>query len=106
MNKIMRTQTQDPNHEEYSFLCPGCKMGHKFVVKWGHGKGNQPQPMWSFNGNMEKPTFSPSLLNTWTYGPQHTKKVCHLFLREGILEFLNDCTHELAGKKVPLLAAE
>ncbi|MGC4033677.1 MAG: hypothetical protein QM754_18485 [Tepidisphaeraceae bacterium] len=27
---------------------------------------------------------------------------CHSFVRDGQIEFLGDCTHELAGKTVPL----
>lgn len=27
---------------------------------------------------------------------------CHLFIRAGQIEFLGDCTHEFAGKTVPM----
>jgi hypothetical protein len=27
---------------------------------------------------------------------------CHSFVRAGMIEFLSDCTHELAGKTVPI----
>jgi hypothetical protein len=27
---------------------------------------------------------------------------CHIFVRDGKIQFLNDCTHELAGKTVPM----
>lgn len=30
-------------------------------------------------------------------------KVCHSFVRNGKIEYLNDCTHELAGQTVELL---
>jgi hypothetical protein len=57
---------------------------------------------WTFNGDFEKPTFSPSL-NTWYGGsdgvPLHR---CHSFIRDGRIEFLGDCTHALAGKTVDL----
>ena len=55
------------------------------------------KPLWEFNGNFESPTFVPSLM--MRHGDS---AVCHLFLRNGVLEFLSDCTHELAGQKVPL----
>ncbi|MGN6235007.1 DUF6527 family protein [Dyella sp.] len=57
---------------------------------------------WTFNGDMQRPTFSPSL-NTWWGGkdgiPLHR---CHSFIREGRIEFLPDSTHALAGQTVEL----
>jgi Family of unknown function (DUF6527) len=35
----------------YMFHCPGCGRGHGYHV-----------PHWDFNGDLEKPTFTPSLL--------------------------------------------
>ena len=52
--------------------------------------------VWEFDGNHSRPTFSPSLLN------QTSRTRCHLHLRDGVLEFLSDCTHDLAGKSVQL----
>lgn len=74
---------------KYVFYCPGCKCGHSFDVRTD-GK----RPAWTFDGNMERPTFSPSLL--------YPDRRCHLFLRDGMIEFLSDCTHELAGRTVPM----
>jgi hypothetical protein len=40
------------------FYCPGCKQMHRIYV-------NKPNsPRWDFNGNYDKPTFSPSILVT------------------------------------------
>lgn len=78
----------------YWFYCPGCDDAHRYIVNGEQG------PSWEFNGDMERPTFSPSMLcRTDRNGKQH---VCHLLLRDGQLEFLSDCTHGLAGKTVPL----
>ncbi len=52
---------------------------------------------WTWNGDRERPTVSPSILVTDS-GPSR----CHSFLRDGSLEFLSDCTHALAGQTVPL----
>ena len=69
------------------FDCPGCHYSHPFDKRW------------TFNGDVEKPTFSPSLL---VYGsPPHTPR-CHSFVRNGEIQFLSDSTHALAGKTVPL----
>jgi uncharacterized C2H2 Zn-finger protein len=53
---------------------------------------------WSFNGDFEKPTFSPSVLVT---GGEHETR-CHSFVRDGRIEYLGDCTHPLAGQTVDL----
>jgi hypothetical protein len=72
----------------YFFWCPGCDSAHRFDV-----------PRWSFNGDMESPTFAPSLLyREINGGPTQ----CHLFLRKGKLQFLNDCPHDLAGRTVDI----
>lgn len=70
------------------FWCPGCDSAHAFTT-----------PRWTRTGADDVPTFAPSLLCTW--GPSLADR-CHLFLRGGMLEFLNDCTHDLKGQKVAL----
>jgi hypothetical protein len=97
------------------FYCPGCKELHQFDARW------------TFDGNEDSPTFSPSLLGgpfwrmppEWDYETAKAKGkteadpttgrlpgavlwTCHLFLRQGKLQFLGDCTHELAGQTVDL----
>ncbi len=97
----------------YSFYCPGCEARHTY---WTSESGNGLQ--WNFNNDMDKPTFSPSLLNRWgkyvdpNFEEPDTQEygapkggwsgICHLYLTDGYLQFLSDCTHELAGKIVPL----
>ena len=82
------------------FFCPGCDGGH--VLRIGDG----PHPRWTFDGNAERPTFSPSVLVT--YGGADAGKddappaVCHSFVRDGRIEFLSDCTHALSGQTVDL----
>ena len=75
----------------YVFHCPGCHYAHPFEVEVPSGGG------WSWNGSMDAPTFSPSLLCN-----QGSDFVCHSFVREGTIEFLSDCFHELAGHTVEI----
>lgn len=92
-------------HEEYLFVCPGCQSEHRIIAKWGATSG-KTSPLWSFNGNLESPTFNPSLLVRWEFTEEKhgfsEKHVCHSFIRDGKIEFLSDCTHALAGKTVPM----
>ena len=75
--------------------CPACGSLHCFDTRW------------KFNGDLDNPTFSPSMLVTvpeYRDGRPTGKNnsVCHSFVRNGSIQFLNDCTHEMAGKTVEL----
>lgn len=95
-------------------FCPGCKSTH--LLRLG---------VWSYNGNAERPTFSPSLLFTsghyvrgeegkpcWCTFEQRFpgRKLpesigchrCHSFVRDGMMQFLGDTSHSLAGQTVPV----
>ena len=78
--------------------CPACNELHPFAV-------DQPfanKARWSFDSNLNQPTFGPSMnIRTGPFPDGHLE-VCHYFLRRGQLQYLGDCTHELKGKTVPL----
>jgi hypothetical protein len=79
----------------FVFLCPGCKYEHPFRTI----SNEQPnRPVWTFNGDLEKPTFSPSLL----VGKDFPASRCHLFVKDGRIEFLSDCHHSLKGQTVEM----
>lgn len=97
------------------FWCPGCKEYHGIYVD-----KNKPVH-WDFNGDYDKPTLSPSVLvTTGHYIAGHTGKCwcdyqrehpndkvfgcsrCHSFIRDGKIQYLSDCTHELAGQTVEM----
>jgi hypothetical protein len=69
----------------FSFLCPGCGERHALV-----------EGRWAFNGDYERPTFTPSVLVSGDGA------VCHSFVTDGRIQFLSDCTHSLAGQTVEL----
>lgn len=69
------------------FWCPGCDEGHRVPVGTRcDGKG------WSWNGDAASPTLSPSVLSLG-------RVRCHLFVREGKIDFCDDCDHALRGQK-------
>lgn len=99
------------------FWCPGCEERH--VVSVGEGEG----PRWGYNGDPEAPTLTPSILIrsghhasgwkegddcwcTWREKNSNTLgfscSVCHSFVTNGRILFLQDCTHALAGQTVDL----
>lgn len=113
---------QQPAQFDWMIFCPACQCGHGLAV------GRNEGPSWLFNGNQERPTFSPSLLvqsvanppldpetNDFKRGPDGAylkgpdgrllgaKDVrCHSIITDGRISFCTDCTHELAGQNVDL----
>jgi hypothetical protein len=75
---------------------------------------------WTWNGSVDKPTFHPSVLvrgvqtvrdesGRWTgewvrdAAGQALPRVCHSFVTDGRIQYLSDCTHELAGQTVEMV---
>ncbi len=77
---------------KYAHLCPGCKEKHLFHVK----DDANAHPRWFFNGNVEKPSFHPSM----NINASHPEFQCHYFLTDGKLHFQSDCWHDLKGQIV------
>ena len=105
-----------------------CPAGHdhNLPVDWTppgmeRSPENAGKPIWGFNGDLERPTLTPSIL--WRTGHyagamplgecpickraqerEHETfcVVCHSFVRDGRIQFLPDCTHALAGQTVDL----
>jgi hypothetical protein len=86
----------------WRFTCPGCSQWDEpgsslhgtHVVTTG----------WTFNGDVDKPTLSPSVLVTGKYRDEERR--CHSFVHDGRIQFLSDCTHNLAGQTVELPEVE
>lgn len=91
-----------------AFKCPGCCQMHHVTVYGSRG--------WTFNGDGDRPTFSPSVLVKGTVpitddehatimagGTIEPKPVvCHSFVTDGRIRFLDDCTHALSGQTIDL----
>ena len=74
----------------YMHWCPGCNRMH-------------PLPDgWTFNGDVNRPTFTPSFKHTIGQNPDGSFITCRYILTNGVLNFCNDCHHPLSGKPVPL----
>jgi hypothetical protein len=86
-----RFESQDGVEVLLDITCPGCGYGHPFRIK---GDG----PVWTWNGDMIKPTFTPSML----VNKSHPEKQCHSHVTDGNIQFLADCWHALKGQTVPL----
>jgi hypothetical protein len=99
------------------FGCPGCGENHAPAVA---RKPESVGPTWGWNGDVERPTFTPSILVRATVrltDDEHDRLmrgqpveprplICHSFVRDGRIQFLSDCTHALAGQTVDLPEVE
>ena len=111
LSSILRSG--ENNHLTY--WCPGCKIHH--AINYGLNR-------WGWNGNVDKPTFTPSIKIAsghfasdfkpgdacWcTFNRDNPDKasfkcsVCHSFITNGKISFLSDSTHELAGQIVDMV---
>ena len=79
----------------YLFWCPGCGTHH--VVRT-----EGPGPVWQWNGDVDKPTVSPSIL-VWRDEPLLR---CHSFIRDGMIQYLDDCSHTLKGQTIALVPVD
>jgi len=79
------------NDTTYMFWCPACNRAHAFNPK-----------IWTYNGDEDKPTVSPSILVHGTNNDGTTLR-CHSFVTDGKMHFTADCSHSLAGEvlKIP-----
>ncbi len=118
LSNVLR-DAEGPGKKYLVFICPGCNDFHMVCI--------EPGP-WKWDGNADSPTFTPSILIRNGHFASHFKHgedrcwcdynrelveegkppskykcvVCHSFVRNGRIEFLADCTHELAGQTVDL----
>ncbi len=104
MSALERVKTT-AGGESLWFWCPGCETHHSYRIK--AGEGEQPEPVWQWNGNLERPTFTPSLLCNGGVKPEDlhphtTSHRCHIYVTDGVVRYLGDCTHKLAGQTLPL----
>ncbi|EYS89462.1 ammonia monooxygenase [Cupriavidus sp. SK-4] len=117
LSRVLR----EPSPGLLSFWCPGCGQSHEIQ----HGAG--PGPRWGWNGDVDRPTFTPSVLvrsghyvqgydgrGCWCDLNAEMKangedpsgfncEVCHTFVTDGQIQYLGDCTHTLAGQTVPMV---
>lgn len=94
-----------PNGRSLWFWCPGCDVHHRIQVVGEDGSRPEHGPVWDWDGNVEHPTISPSILvheYKRSDGTIHSPR-CHSFIRAGRWEFLGDSGHALAGQTVDMV---
>lgn len=90
MPKVIEVKTSEGEFGGWAIFCPACDCSHLFDGRW------------TFNGDMDKPTFRNSMLvheHKWGLG---IRPRCHSFVTDGMIAFEGDSGHELAGQTVEL----
>jgi len=106
-------------HVRLMHWCPGCNEPHGITIEGG-------PPSWIFNGDYDRPSFSPSVLCFTTHTLDDDDKslpapvretLCHYFIKTGAelagraqnldptksyIDFCGDSPHALSGKIVEL----
>jgi hypothetical protein len=100
MAKLGRCQNE-PNR--FLFWCPGCDGAHQITSK-PDTAGDSNGRGWDFNGDLDRPTFSPSYLvyEHPAHGGYKGHPRCHSFITDGKIAYCSDSTHALAGQTVEL----
>ena len=95
---VLARPTEPELADMYKFYCPACKECHWVAV--GPRSVWPKHLRWQFNGDLDKPTVNPSLLVT--YKMPAGERRCHSFIRDGRIQYLGDCTHELRNQTVEI----
>lgn len=82
-----------------------CKMcGTHYIPK-----SSDENKTWYFNGNVNCPTFVPSIKEITNdpthphYQPRALTSICHFTITNGTMQYHGDCTHEMANTSEELL---
>lgn len=82
-------KAQHIGNGEYRIYCQGCR--HHHIINTT--SVNSSNAIWKFNGDLDRPTFTPSI---------HIKaeniSICHFKVADGIITYQDDCEHDLRGQ--------
>lgn len=105
---MAKVKLHDEKHGTYKFKCPA---GHWHYINTI--VPNQQNAQWNFNGDVNNPTFTPSINERTGYyvdpniqGDEEWLKKnsyhCHFVITDGKIHFCGDCSHGLKGQTINL----
>jgi hypothetical protein len=77
---------------KYLFYCTGCQTNHLISTIPNSGTYH------TLSGTLDKPTVRASVLISGNKNIGVFR--CHAFITDGMIKYLDDCTHDLSGKTV------
>lgn len=84
---------EEPDGHTYAyFYLPGWETTNRLPID------AESRPRWEFDGDIYFPTFNPSIRSRHQIYGEAAERVNHVFIRNGKIQYLADCTHEFAGK--------
>lgn len=98
MAKVERMTMHDERHVFYCVECPACGISHAIRT----ASQDDGAPVWTFNGDLERPTFYPAVLAPSIDESTGVATICHFYVEDGRIRYLPDCTHSLVGQRVEL----
>lgn len=85
------------------YECPACGVPHGLrIVPKDYKKVDPNEQVWTWNDDVDHPTFHPSVLVRFHFGAKRTQRICHAWVKDGMITYLDDCTHSLKGQTVPI----
>lgn len=86
-------ERKDEQGSYWLIWCPACGCGHSI-----------PTPRWSFNNNLDSPTFTPSVRLSHRNPDTKQQDIthCHFNITNGQIVYHGDCPHGMAGKTIPM----
>lgn len=98
MAKVERMTANNEREVLYAFECPACGVSHAARV----ASQQEGLALWTFNGDLNRPTFYPSIGTTWERA-DGSPVVCHAHVEDGRIRYLPDCYgHDMGGRSVEL----
>jgi hypothetical protein len=102
---MAKAKLWDEEHGTYKIKCPA---GHDHYINTK--VPNHKNAQWNFNGNLDSPTFTPSInertgyyVNPEMYADAKNESYhCHFVVTDGKIYFCGDCSHELKGQTLDL----
>jgi hypothetical protein len=79
---------------KHMFICQACGNCHFFI-----------EPLWGWNQDREKPTVTGSILihaHPGTPGVFKDTPRCHSLIKDGQIQYLSDCSHDMANKTIEI----
>lgn len=94
--------------------CQGCRHVHFFPINLAYyntfpnPEKITKKPVWIFNGDFERPTFTPSLRQYYNRPESHGERAgeevttCHNIVTDGKIQFCSDSQHDLKNQTLDL----
>lgn len=100
--KIIEEFECENGGQGFMYFCCPCGFYHSVTISPAKSSNGAS---WTWNGSLDKPTFSPSIVVKVEF-ENRPSLVCHHYVKNGQIQYLSDCTHTLAGQTIDMELVE